>query len=82
MLDVCLISEGGGLLGGGMRKSFVYAHVNKLGVSEGSVGGILVAITGGETDVTAMYQEDMMCNGKEPLKLRGGEDVAATIMEF
>ena len=60
VLDVCLRSGGGLLLGGGLVTSFVSPHGNKLEVSEGFVRGTLVGITGGETDVAGMFQGDMM----------------------
>ena len=52
------------LLSGGLGTSFVSAHGSKLGVSEVSVGRTLVGITGEETDVASLLQEDVMCNSK------------------
>ena len=46
VLDACLISGGGGLLGGGLGTSCVSTHGSKLGVSEGSICGTMVGITG------------------------------------
>ena len=60
----------------------MYAHGIKFGVSKGSVGGTLVDITGGETYVATLFQEYVMCNGKEPVKLQGGGYATAAIMEF
>ena len=45
VLNVCLISLSGGLLGGVMRTSFVSAHESKLGVFEGYIVRTLVGIT-------------------------------------
>ena len=56
MLDVCMISRGGGILGEGLGKSFVSAHGIKLRVKKGYVRGTLVGITGGDTDVAALLQ--------------------------
>ena len=82
MLDECLISVGGGLLGGGLGTTFLSAHGSKLEVIKWSVCRTMVGIPVGETDVTDPVQEDVMCDGKEPWKLWGRRAVAATIMEF
>ena len=58
------------------------AHGSKLGVSEGYVSRNMVGITAGETDVSDLVQEYLMCDGKEPVKLLGRGAVAATIIEF
>ena len=56
MLDVCLRSGGGVLLGGGLGTYFVSANGSKPVVSKGSVGGSMVGITGGETYVATLTQ--------------------------
>ena len=58
------------------------AHGIKLRVSEGSVGGTLVVLSGGDTGVSVPDQENVIRNGKEPVEVRGGGAGAATIMEF
>ena len=49
MWNTCLRSGGGGLLSGGLVTYFVSMNGSKLGVRDGSVGGTLVSISGGET---------------------------------
>ena len=44
MLNTCLRTVSGGLLGGRLRTSFVYAFENKVGVNEGSVGRTMVGL--------------------------------------
>ena len=46
---------------------------SKLGVRKGAVDRNLVGLTGVKTDVSFLDQEYFMCNGKEPVGLRGGE---------
>ena len=46
VLNVCLISLSGGLLGGRMGTSFVSAHESKIVVFEGYIVRNLVGITG------------------------------------
>ena len=60
MWNNCLRSRCDGLIGGGLETYFVSVHGNKLGIKEGSVGGILVGIEVGETGVAVMVQEDVM----------------------
>ena len=48
------------MLGGGLVTSFVYTLGSKFVVSEGYVGGPLVSLTGGETYVAVLVQEDLM----------------------
>ena len=57
-------------------------HGIKLEVSEGSVGGTLVGVSVGETYVSALGQEYVMCCGKEPVEVKGGGSGAMNIMEF
>ena len=47
VLDVCMRSGSGGLIGGGLGTSFVSAHGSKIGLSKGSICGTIVGITGG-----------------------------------
>ena len=75
-------SGGGGILGEGLGTSFVSVHGSKIIVSKGSVCKNLVDITGGDTDMSALVEEDVTCNGKEPVKLWGGGAAATNIMEF
>ena len=77
-----LKSEGGGLVRSVLITSFMSAHGIKIGLIKGYVGGTLVGISGGKKYVTAMVQEDVMYDDKEPVGLRGGGYGAATIMEF
>ena len=51
MWNTCLRSGGAGLLVGGLGAYFVSVHGSKLEVSEESIGGNLVVISGGETDL-------------------------------
>ena len=54
MCNTCMMSGGGGLIGGGMGTSFGSMHGSKLGVSERYVGGNMVGIPGRETGVEGM----------------------------
>ena len=78
----CLRSGGGGLIVGGLGTSFVSMHGSKLGVIKVYARGTLVGISVGETDVSALGQEDVMCYGKEPDEIWGGGAGVATIMSF
>ena len=60
-------SGGGVLLGVVLVTSLVSVHIIKLIVSEGSVGGTLIVLVGGETDVVDIWQEYVMLYGKEPV---------------
>ena len=62
--------------------SFVSMHGSKLILIKGSICGNLVSIPGRDTDVSDMFQEYLMCNGKEPMKLHRGGAFYATVMEF
>ena len=39
-------------------------HGSKLGLIKGCASGTMVGLEGGETDVAALVQENMMCDGK------------------
>ena len=60
MWNTCLRSGLGGLLGGLMGNSFVFMYGSKLGVIKGSVGEMMVVISGGKTGLEVMDQEDVM----------------------
>ena len=55
------------LLGVVLVTSLVSVHRIKLVVSEGSVGGTLIVLVGGETGVVDLWQEYVMLYGKEPV---------------
>ena len=79
-MNICLRLRGGRLLGGGLEIFFL--RRSKLGLREGYMGGTMVCLTGGGTGVAVLAQEDLLCDGKEPLEVRGGGSGAATIMEL
>ena len=62
--NTCLISGGGGLLGGGLGTSFVSAHGSTFGIREGSVGRNMVGLTVGETYLEVLVKEYVMCDDK------------------
>ena len=65
-----------------MVTSFVYVHGSKLGLNKGYLGETLVGISGGGKYLSVREQEDGMCNGKEPVEVRGGGDGVATATAF
>ena len=65
-----------------MGTSFLYTHGSKLVLSERCEDRTLFGISGGDTGVSVLVQEDVMCDGKEPLKVWGGGAGAVTIMDF
>ena len=71
MCNACLRSGGGGLLGGVLGTSFVSARESKIGVNEGHILWTLFSLIVGDTYVAALEQEDVMCNGKEPVEVWG-----------
>ena len=75
-------SGGDGLIGVGLGTSFVLVLGSKIGLSGRSVGRNLVGLEGGEIEVESLGQEDVICNVKKPVEVRGGGASAATIMEF
>ena len=42
----------------------------------------MVSLAGGDTDMSALVQEDVMCNGKETVEVQGERAGAVTFMEF
>ena len=67
MCNKCLRS-GGGVLLGEVLETFLSTLGSKLGVSERSVGRILVSLERGDTDVTALGQQYLMRDGKKSVE--------------
>ena len=58
--NYCLRSGGGGLIDGGLGTSFVSVQGNKLGVSEGYVGGNMFGLSEDDTCVVVLVKGDVM----------------------
>ena len=67
MCNTCLGFGGRRIICGRLVTSFLSAHVSKLGVNEGYIGGNMVGLSGGDTDAVALVQKYVMCNDKEPV---------------
>ena len=60
MWNYFLRSGGGGLIDGGLGTSFVSVQGNKLGVSEGYVGGNMFGLSEDDTCVVVLVKGDVM----------------------